>query len=353
MSLVHDIQNLALVDPGDRQGHMAIAAVNALVARGWVVRGSGDGGAIFQNLEQTAGPYNVFTSGVGYVATSHVWNTPIVANTISNARAWIRLKEPGASTREIIFQRANYSAGQVTAQQYLIARMALVGFTGGGATALSPPSAPGGDFSICNGTAGPAFNTTGFSLSTVGTDGAGRTILYFNMLISDDADTANVWPFQWWVYDATNALHQCAFIYDALDAPTGDLQPFVILLDRWATTVPLPDTNGALVWVGINPSDGLVSGQALSDGYVITSISAPSVAARTNWPATDGKVRALPVPVWTSGTARPGVWRGYLKNVWYNPTARRYPVLQDPTAGALMFAGRFIVPWGPNVVAKV
>jgi hypothetical protein len=81
--------------------------------------------------------------------------------------------------------------------------------------------------------------------------------------------------------------------------------------------------------------------------------NAPSVAARTGWLPSDGKWRALPVPFWSGTTAnQPGVWKGYAKNMWFNPTARAYPDTQDlATDEARMCAGKFMVPWGQNIKA--
>ena len=132
--------NRQLVHVHDRFARFWLDVKDTLVASGlWVVTGSGDGLAAFQNQGQTAGiggSYDVFTASPPYVDTSAIWYAAAVANSFSNPNAWFQIKEVGSS-RTFQVQRHGSNADNLSFR-FCPSGVATVGAAAGFAPAPAP-----------------------------------------------------------------------------------------------------------------------------------------------------------------------------------------------------------------------
>jgi hypothetical protein len=341
MALNLDVENLTLVTDEDRLGKLILAKAGALVARGWTVQGSGDGIATFQNAGQTAGPYNVFTSGTGYHNTGGVWAAALGgANKISNTRAWIRLREPSPSVREIIIQRSSTAATGFEA--FMIEGMAYTGYLSNNATAVAPPTSAG----VTQVRYGTAFNGAGADYIT--SIIAGTHTLVYNLLVSDVAKPGNVWPYIEFVYNSTLSTRVCGSVYESVvDAAPADAHPFVCATGLFTSVFGSPNVAPAMVFQG-RRDDGVASTTFSVLAYSVTGFG----AYPANIPATnaDGKVRSLPIYV-TNGVAADGRWKGRMEHCIMNMQSRNYPSTLDiTTASPRLYLGVMMVPWKQNTV---
>ncbi len=338
MAMQLDIQNLSLVTNEDRLGKLLLAMVNALVARGWTVEGSGDGIAAVQNRTQTAGPYNVFTSGLGYYTGAGLWAAALGgANKISNTRAWIIVKEPAPSTRAFCFQRSNVASTGYEA--YLVASLAYGGFATSGATFNAPPAAVGTSQVLF----GTAHNGNGadYIIYTAGTAIAGSNTLIANMMISDTAKGGNSWPWMLVLYNSTLATRVAGMMYESLvETVAGDADPVVSCVGLFANVFGAP-----------NVAPGMTYMARRDDGTAITNLVLISYTATVfgGMPATtpsvnsDGKLRSLPIFM-QAGTG--GHYKGRMEHASYNMQARTYPSTLDlATATPRIYLGCMLYPW--------
>lgn len=342
MAFELDIQNLALVKNEDRLGKWFIHMIAALVARGWTVEGSGDGLAQVRNRTQTAGPYNVFTSGLGYYTGGGVWSASLGgANSITNTRAWFIIKEPAPSTRAFCFQRSSWG-GSSGYECFITASMAPTGFATSGAAANAPPAANGAlQHFIYGGTH-----------NNVGSDYFGGTLveiadavtLIGNMLVSTTARAGNVWPFRFTVYNSTAALVRCGMVYEALiETVTGDPDPYIVKCDLWFDAFGSP---------GVAPSVAQAY-QGRADSGTVSSLyfeygagaggTYPNSGATAN---ADGKIRPRPIFIVGPG----GRYKGRCESLVYNYQARNYPSTLDlASANPYLYAGMFLLDWKTGV----
>jgi len=325
-----DVENLYLPNTIDRGGRVIIAIRDALLAKGWTVQGSGSGvtGNTYQNLEQTAGPYDIFTA-------SPAWRTGITPgatfewpsgnpNSISHYSAWIRLREPSPSTREFTFQRWS-SSGTITTG-YMTILFAPGGFTGGGASRNAVPSAPGGQITLRN---------------TVWFDNTGTNEHYLNMLVSDTARAGNVWPFYCIFRNITLATFSSGgMIYESLvGTEPGDTEPWVVKAGNDGNT---QFTNSS--WGLRRQSDLGLDGNSSLGIYAFAGGNVPGGTWANN-PIQDGKSRVLPVAVADNTEC----WKGFLEHIRSNPVIRDAPsVLFATTTNAKLFWGNFLLPWKQN-----
>lgn len=341
MAFALDIQNLALVQNEDRLGKWFIHMIAALVARGWTVEGSGDGLAQVQNRTQTAGPYNVFTSGLGYYTGGGIWSGSLGgANSISNSRAWFIIKEPAPSTRAFCFQRSSGVSGG--SECLMNASMAPTGFATSGAAANAPPAANGALQHFIYGT---AHNNTGsdyFGSTLV--EIADAVTLIGNMLVSTTARAGNVWPFKFTVYNSTTALVRCGMVYEALvETVTGDPDPYIVKCGLWVSVFGSP---------GVAPSSTQAYQGRDDSGTVLSSLNFEyGSGSGGTYPGSatanaDGKIR--PRPIFIIGTD--GRYKGRCESLVYNYQARNYPSTLDlASANPYLYAGVFLLNWKTGV----
>lgn len=344
MALQLDIANLSLAQNQDRYGKLIISLVNALVARGWTVEGSGDGLAAFQNSGQTAGPYNVFTSGVGYVTGGTEWNVGGGANSFTNLRAWIRIREPSPSVREFIFQRSNNSSLNGYAL-YMAIGVAYEGYLAGGASANTVPTSAGATQFINH----TVFNSTGGVWGTYNVNASisSPNTLIANVMISDVVRDNNVWPFYFTVYDSTAAEHRMSWMYESLaEAPAGDAHPFVLISDTFVLTFGTPLIAPAMTLKGRNAKGTVVTTLRVFNHASSYGVF-PVVTMNAN--PLDSKVRALPLYVADVG-ADGNRYKGRMEHFRLNMHNRNYPDTHNLAgADAKVYLGCMLADWETGV----
>lgn len=342
MTMQLDVQNLSLVTNEDRLGKLWVNMVAALVARGWTVEGSGDGIAAVQNRTQTAGPFNVFTSGLGYYTGSATWNGTLGgANKNSNARAWIIVKEPSPSTRAFCFQR---SSGTTAAyENYMVVSLSYGGFATSGATYQAPPAAVGTSQVLF----GTAHNGLGadFFVTAAGNYIAGSNTMIANMMISDVAKGGNSWPWMFVVYNSSTATRSCAGLYESLvETVSGDPDPVMTCIGSFAAVFGTPSTAPSMTYFARRDD-----GTAITDLRLISYTSSwgalPAITPATNG---DGKIRSMPLYV-QGGTS--GHYKGRMEHASLNMQARTYPSTLDyASATPRIYLGMMLYPWKTSVV---
>jgi len=341
MTLELDVENLFLPNTIDRGGRALIEIRNALVAKGWTVVGSGSGtiGAAFENLEQTAGPYDVFTdptpwkTGMNPAGTDTFWHASGNAGSISHYSAWIRLREPN-TVREFMFQRwLGSSSGNVT-HGYMTVLFAPGGFTGGGADKDSTPSAPGGFVTM---------NSNTYWID----NSPGTSQFYMNMLVSDTARAGDVWPFiVFWVNTTTASPYAGQIVYESLlNTEATDDEPWVAKGGSGAAASQTPTSPTVSGWYSRRQVDLALDGNTSLGIYSFAGGTVPSVT----WAATpnqDGKRRAFPVLV----TDNLEGWKGRCEHLYWNPQNRPYPATHFvTTTEARLYWGNLLIPWKQNV----
>jgi len=342
MTMELDVENLYLANTIDRGGRIIIAIRDALLAKGWTVQGSGSGtvGSAFQNLEQTAGPYDVFTAGTPWrtgmtPGSDTFWYPSGNPNSISHYAAWIRLREPTPSVREFVFQRYTTAGSGTYTTSYATIAFAPGGFTGSGADKDSYPTAPGGQITLLN-------NGVWFDNNS----GNGTYSQYMNMLVSDSARAGNVWPFYCIFRHVEFATFQSGgLVYESLtDTEAGDNQPWVAKAGSLFSVQGLPTTANSLGWGMRRQGDLALDGNSALAGYNFVGGAVPGGAWNDN-PLQDGKSRILPIFVGDNVEC----WKGILEHIRWNPTPRDTPtVLFSTTTNAKLFWGNLLLPWAQN-----
>lgn len=342
MTMILDVENYALNTGEDFVGKLLIKLKDTLVARGWTVTGSGDGLSAFENSGQTAGPsYDIFTASPAYAVGTGSWNSGI-ANSISNVRAWFKIKEPSPSTREFLFQRALNSSNNRMTYLYNMA-FAETGFDTSGASATVAP---------LTGTSVTAI--TNSDTIAIG-DGAAHNITdlddwYLQIWVSDSARSQNVWPFYYILYNYADGVESGCFIYESLvNTVSGDTQPWIWRMSSGAVVQGTPTAPQLAGWRGKRDSTGAYETNMYTNIYAIQSTTAltPGAAVVTIPTSSDGKVRALPVFLFGSDLS----YKGIMEHILYNPRNRSYPATQDvTTVDAKLCWGCFLFPWKQNSV---
>lgn len=343
MPLELDVQNLLLPNTIDRGGRTVIAIRDALVAKGWIVAGSGSGtvGATFQNMGQTAGPYDVFTASPAWKTglnpgVPDLWNhTSGNPNSISHRAAWIRLREPSPSTREFVFQRWS-STDSTIVSGYMTIQMSHTGFTNNNASAASPPT---------------GSNTYTAGTNVVWFDNTTNTEFVLNVLVSDSARGGNVWPFVVMHYSITGAGDAAGgLIYESLvNTDATDTEPWVFKVGTGGSRAQETPTNSNQQnWRARRQSD-LVLELMQAVVYTPANGSVPGTAW-LNTPLQDGKRRALPMLFAGSDES----WKGRAEHLRFPAINRNYPhTLNLATASPYVFWGNLLVPWATGIVPAV
>ena len=341
MAMILDVENLELPPLSDKWGLTLLTLINALVARGWTVEGSGDGVSTFKRQGQTAGPYNVFSGH--YSTGGAAWNST-TALSISNTYAWFIIKEPAPSTREFVIQRT--SSTSTTFMWHLInLRMATNGYVQSGCSATTVNMTPAG-----GGVSGMA-EVTGSGIAMLGTPSetvSNAYTSYLNILISDSARAGNVWPFYMTCWNSTISARAGEWVYESL-VDTPDTQPYVFKADNSTTCLGAStSSSGFNAWHSVNTVSGTLD--TATSLNVIHSSTLPGTFATNQVPsAADGKVRAFPVQIF--GSTGGASYKGTMEHLYFNPRARDYPNTTNlAEANPRLAVGMLLLPWKQNVV---
>jgi len=341
MTMELDVQNLFLPNTIDRGGRVFAAIRDALVAKGWIMMGSGSGtiGAAFENTEQTGGPYDVFDTtgnvpwktGMNPAGSDNFYDG--VSNHFSNYAAWMRLREPSPSTREFIWQRYTLSgSGNITSGYSGLIQFSPVGFTNGNADKDSPPTSPGPTASWLSNSAW--FNATGTDQH------------YMNMLVSDSARAGNVWPFTIMIPNSTQAQpYWGQMCYESLlNTEVTDDEPWIVKAGANTGVSGISTTTSNTTWYMRRQVDLAYDNGSLA-GYNLAGGTVPG----TSWaaaPNQDGRSRALPIVL---GDNLEG-WKGRCEHLYWNPKVREYPSTHFvTTTEARLYWGNLLIPWKQNV----
>lgn len=339
MTMILDVENYPISGNQDKLGHALIKIRDTLLARGWTVVGSGDGGANFAREGQTSGPYDVFTASPAYYTGTGNWYDG-AANTISRAAAWVILKEPSPSTREIAFQR--YSTTSAAGMMWLNKLIfSASGFQQSGCSATVVNTTPVTAGTAANVIASNAiFMGNGTSETPVSADG-----YIMQMLVSDSARADNVWPFFVWWWNQTDGNRGGELVYESLTNAPGN--------ERWiikgavgpggafATPTTVPTT-----WYGRGESALTVVNTLSMVTYTCASQLLPGAHTTGQIVTADGKVRGgYPVIFYNSDFS----FKGVSEHLLVNPRNRDYPSTVDvATADAKISLGCMLLPWKQN-----
>lgn len=298
--------------------------MKALISLGATCVGSGDGsGGTFENLGQTAGPYDLWTldgSGPGGYVAGHA----------GNSNSWYRLRFPdngaGTTPREMIVQRyGQYSSGRDDEWKLYWSK---TGFLGNDASATLPPSCPAGDQIGFNGVTD--FSRGGTSGFTGGTFQSFETG-YLQIGAQDAADANGFFPFFVTAYFTASGTPRHHFMFEGLtDIAAGDAEPYVFLntgaINVGLTASYLSRQNGATrgpgawvngVWQNVGPMT-----YYQYDGFGNAQLTVPRLQGIN---PIDSNERLLPCIIGNRNT-----YKGVAANIRMVPTAgRAYPDTYD------------------------
>jgi len=339
MAIQWGIINASYASASDRMGRLLSELVPALVARGWTVRGSGDGVATFQNEGQTAGPYNVFTaSPLYYVAPPTTnFNSPNPLNW-SHARAWVRIREPSGG-REIVIQRTNSN----TTYQNLNIGIATAPLTSGASANTVPTGATLTDTNMTFAGGGVAFAESPQLAVNAGPAWTAH------VGISDVATASGVWPFYVIVTDGSSNVIMTMLYDGQQDIAPGDDQPWVLttynnahLIDTvvYSTTV----TNSSRMAMGI------AGGTITRGGWSSLASSQTSEFAKNGRQNSDSVYRAHRAGFMYLPSASHYLFKGRSANIYMNPTTRVYPDTMNLAGAApYLIHSYWLIPWKTGV----
>lgn len=311
------------------------------------VLGNNTTGAFFFNLKTalfTAG-WTIVSSGTGTSGTTGAGDLLPTAASFQVANAWVRVREPGAGTREYVFQNGNANNSTNGIVKYSRA----TGF-GTGGTATVAPTTGGGD---------------GVVFIGGGTDAAPTQIAVMNatngylQAIASDTPVNGVYGFWAFYYQVSPVANMWLLGTEAVAAgstPSNDADPSL----RYSGLAGnISNTSGTWQWWEAYGLGGATYRTGGWPGQYV-GYTAPSYA--NLWPAFtgldpyQGKVAMFPMLAgkgatclpkgFTTGLASFGVAPNLLDT--YNLTSSEPKVclsLSSPTY--------YAVPWVPNVVPLV
>ena len=348
MAMILDVENYLIGTGQDRFGHVLIKLKDTLVARGWTVEGSGDGQSVFARNGQTAGPYDVFTSGTGYYVGGGEWSVG-GANTISNTNAWMILREPAPSTRELLLQRSSSTASNNMLYLHNL-RFSTSGFVQSGCSATV--------VNVNTVVANTSYNRAAATTTLVWGNGTAETALttdqyYLQILVSDSARGDNVWPFYMWCWNTVDNNRGGEWVYESLVQAPGN--------ERWIAKFGYGDATASVfalatnqsaetVWYGRNEATLL---PATNIQFSRIYFLAAAYAIPGNWvtsqiPCADGDVRGGYPFIFNAADFS---YKGISEHWTFNPRNRDYPSTIDvATPNAKISLGCAILPWKQNVV---
>ena len=349
MTLEWPIINKVVTAGTDAGGKMLLDFITEATARGWIVKGSGDGVSTFQNEGQTAGPYNILG------AVSGTWD----GGGISHRNVWLRIREPSPSTREFIFWRGNNATSGWSLFNILISITPL----NSGASATVAPTTGA---KILNSTQMSAVNTNGMQMFG-NTSMATHTGFYYSIGFRTQVAPGDVWPFFISCTSVATSALSGALGYESLvnTIPGESAHPFVVFAQP-----------GAGLTVG-NMSSGSNGNQSVSYAQVVgfagtltNTVAATDPGsfmasynangtiqiggAGTSLPELRADSKYVANRVYhcirvTSGFAIKGI----CEHLKWNPLVqtRLHPnTLNLASASPYIFWGAFLLPWKTNTV---
>lgn len=340
MTIQWDIINQVYAAAKDHFGLLLTDLIPALVARGWVVKGSGDGLVAFQNEGQTAGPYYVFTNPPAHSVTG-TWSVG-GPNSWTNARAWVRIKEPGLSTRELLIQRSSTTTS--SGFNSINFAMSVTPLSAG----ASASTVPTGNLQI------KSFATAMNSSATAFGDGAASVATspawVVHVGISDTAKAKNVWPFFIRTFRQDTHAPLLIFNWESLRSEhASDDHPM------WAHAQPgssynvtqyISSANNMTMWndTTLGLSYGALQLLAGASG------TAPNQVSQNVTVLIGGLRKAADIYAAYPNLAK-WITKGVCDHLKWNPTTRGWQdTLNLASSEPYAFDGPFLLPWKTGIV---
>lgn len=313
---------------GDSTGGALFRLKTLLTANGWTCRGSGDGLAAYEDIDDATGGAGTGPGGAYDVITQESGWGGGAAGDQGNENAWYRLREP-TGTREWVFQRhsAFESFGQGEGRINIV--FSRTGF-------LTPGSA----------TARPTATDEQVLVSSAGVWGDSDTYSQaINVHVGmNDAQVQNAYPWFMLLTQQAAGTTKAIAIYDGVDGGIpSDGEAWWFKNGGGAAHADFNNVQGYRDYGG--------GAQAFVTNYSLIGLKTSGntqVAPGGTPVGDDGSARVWPIPIWQSSSQQ---LRGFASSVKWKGAARSWPDTQDLAGiNPRVYVDDILLPWEQNTV---